>query len=140
MEASGLADRTVGSSRGMGRASGPSPRRPNAAAPMRRLLSAAGPVRGFLGASGRLSVSSSTIWFPCENLYLASGPFKPPPVGPQRAMGNQELKNRTKAVGMLSGFRIRPSEFQVGWQAVKEHIQIACRVSTATPRFGNTVR
>ncbi len=110
------------------------------AAPMRRLLSAAGPVRGFHGASGRLSVSSSTIWFPCENLYLASGPFKPPPVGPQRAMGNQELKKRTKAVGMLSGFRIRPSEFQEGWQAVKEHIQIACRVSTATPRFGNTVR
>ncbi len=62
MEASGLADRTVGSSRGMGRASGPSPRCPKAAAPMRRLLSAAGPVRGFHGASGRLSVSSSTVW------------------------------------------------------------------------------
>ena len=57
-----LADRTDGSSCGMGRASGPSPRRPHAAAPMRRLLGAAGPVRGFHGAPGRLSVTNSTAW------------------------------------------------------------------------------
>ena len=37
MEASVLADRTDGSSHVMGRASGPSTRRPEAAAPMRRL-------------------------------------------------------------------------------------------------------
>jgi len=40
MEASLLADRTDGSSRVMGPASGPSTRRPEAAAPLRRLRSA----------------------------------------------------------------------------------------------------
>jgi hypothetical protein len=48
-----LAGRTDGSSRVMGRASGPSTRRPEAAAPMRRLRSA-GAVHGQPTVSGRL--------------------------------------------------------------------------------------
>jgi hypothetical protein len=56
------AQRGVGSSRGMRRASGPQPAADQRRPPMRRLPGAAGSVRGFHGKPVRLSFTSATAW------------------------------------------------------------------------------
>jgi len=37
------------------------------------------------------------IWFPCENLYLASGPYKPPPSRPMQPLPNHGVREEHRS-------------------------------------------
>ena len=88
-----------------------------------------------------LSCLTTHLMFPHKNYVWNRVGISPRLPNPRRPWQIMELLNSTEAVGMLSGFRITPPEFQGGRRAMQEHNPTVCWVSTANaPRCGNPVR